>query len=152
MKKLRPAIVTDDADMQIVANRVAFGKFFNAGQSCVAVDYVFVPKARLNEFIQAIKKTLHNWYGAHPQESKDYGRVVNERHFDRLLSMLHQRQSGHIVIGGQTDRATRYFAPTVVTEVDFYDAKLMGDEIFGPILPVITYNDIEETMGLISNK
>lgn len=144
--------MTDDSDMQIVANRVAYGKFFNAGQSCVAVDYVFVPKSRLNEFIQAIKKTLHTWYGANPQQSKDYGRIVNDRHFDRLLSILNERQSGNIVIGGQSDRAARYIAPTVVSDVDFYDTKLMGDEIFGPILPVITYSDIEETMGLISNK
>ncbi|CAO3619822.1 unnamed protein product [Mucor hiemalis] len=145
-----PAIVTDDADMQIVANRVAYGKFFNAGQSCVAVDYVFVPKSRLTEFTQAIQKTLHKWYGANPQQSKDYGRIVNEKHFDRLIAMLHNRETGQILIGGESDRSTRYIAPTVVTDVDFFDSKLMGDEIFGPILPVITYNDIEETMGLIS--
>lgn len=121
-------------------------------QSCVAVDYVFVPRSHLTEFTQAIKKTLHNWYGAQPQQSKDYGRIVNERHFDRLVSMLNDRQTGQIIIGGESDRKSRYIAPTVVTDVDFFDAALMGDEIFGPILPVITYTDIEETMGLISKK
>jgi acyl-CoA reductase-like NAD-dependent aldehyde dehydrogenase len=121
-------------------------------QSCVAVDYVFVPRSRLAEFTQAMKKTLHNWYGTNPQQSKDYGRIVNERHFDRLLSMLHERQTGQVILGGEFDRASRYIAPTVVADVDFFDAKLMGDEIFGPILPVVTYTDIEETMGLISKQ
>lgn len=116
------------------------------------MDYVFVPKSRLTEFTQAIQKTLHKWYGANPQQSKDYGRIVNERHFDRLIAMLHNRETGQILIGGESDRSTRYIAPTVVTDVDFFDSKLMGDEIFGPILPVITYNDIEETMGLISKQ
>lgn len=154
--------------MQIVANRVAYGKFFNAGQviriymkifvyllssqSCVAVDYVFVPKSRLNEFTQAIQKTLVAWYGSDPQKSKDYGRIVNKRHFDRLLSMINHHQSGHIVTGGQSDLDSLYIAPTIISDVDFFDEKLMADEIFGPILPIITYTDIEEALGLISKQ
>jgi acyl-CoA reductase-like NAD-dependent aldehyde dehydrogenase len=102
--------------------------------------------------LKAITNTLTNWYGADPQQSKDYGRIVNHKHFDRLLSVLNHRESGKVVIGGQSDRESRYIAPTVITEVDFDDAQLMGNEIFGPILPVITYSDIEETMGLISKK
>ena len=113
---------------------------------------MFVPKSRLAEFTQAIKKTLSKWYGSNPQQSKDYGRIVNERHFDRIMSMLNDRQTGDIIVGGQSDRATRYIAPTIVTGVDFFDAKLMSDEIFGPVLPVIAYNDIEEATGLISKK
>ncbi|CAO0798894.1 unnamed protein product [Mucor circinelloides] len=147
-----PAIVTEDADMQIVANRVAFGKFFNAGQSCVAVDYVFVPKSRQQEFLAAIGKTLNSWYGRNPQESKDYGRIVNHRHFDRIVALLNNRSSGNIAIGGQTDRETRYIAPTVISDVRFDDEHLMESEIFGPLLPVIPYSDVEETMGLISKK
>ncbi|KAG2203099.1 hypothetical protein INT47_004906 [Mucor saturninus] len=145
-----PAIVTQDSDMQIVANRVAYGKFFNAGQSCVAVDYVLIPQSRLTEFTQAIQKTLSRWYGSDPQRSKDYGRIVNTRHFDRLLSMMHDRQSGDIVLGGDSDRDSLYIAPTVIANVKFFDPVLMADEVFGPILPVITYTDMEEALGLIS--
>ncbi|KAI9365781.1 Aldehyde/histidinol dehydrogenase [Pilaira anomala] len=145
-----PAIVTEDADMQIVANRIAYGKFFNAGQTCVGVDYVFVHKSRHDEFIKEIQKTLKKWYGSDPQKSKDYCRIVNQRHFDRLMSIINHRQTGQVVVGGQSDRDDRYIAPTVITNVRFHDTSLMTDEIFGPILPVITYNDIEEPMGLIS--
>ncbi|CEP09048.1 hypothetical protein [Parasitella parasitica] len=147
-----PVIVTEDADMQTVANRIAFGKFFNAGQSCVAVDYVFIPKSHQQEFLTAIRKTLVSWYGANPYESKDYGRIVNHRHFDRLVTLLDNRSSGNIAIGGHFDRESRYIAPTVITDVRFDDAQLMKSEIFGPLLPVITFSDIEETMGLICKK
>ncbi|KAI8050114.1 Aldehyde/histidinol dehydrogenase [Thamnidium elegans] len=145
-----PAIVTDDSDMQIVANRIAYGKFFNAGQTCIAVDYVFVPKSRVDEFSKAILKTLQKWYGSDPQKSKDYGRIVSQKHFDRLMSLINHRQSGEVIVGGQSNREDRYIAPTIIANVDFHDVKLMGEEIFGPILPIITYNDIEEPMGLIA--
>lgn len=123
----------------------------NITQSCVAVDYVFIPKSCQQEFLVAIGKTLNSWYGRNPQESKDYGRIVNHRHFDRLVAILNNRSSGNIAIGGQTDRETRYISPTVISDVRF-DDYLMDNEIFGPLLPLITYSDIEETMGLISKK
>lgn len=123
----------------------------NIIQSCVAVDYVFIPKSCQQEFLVAIGKTLNSWYGRNPQESKDYGRIVNHRHFDRLVAILNNRSSGNIAIGGQNDRETRYISPTVISDVRF-DDHLMDNEIFGPLLPLITYSDIEETMGLISKK
>lgn len=104
------------------------------------------------EFTQAIQKTLSKWYGSDPQRSKDYGRIVNIRHFDRLSTMIKNRQSGDIMMGGESDRDSLYIAPTVITNVNFYDSVLMADEIFGPILPVITYTDIEEALGLISRQ
>jgi acyl-CoA reductase-like NAD-dependent aldehyde dehydrogenase len=133
-------------------NNRNYVSIINIIQSCVAVDYVFIPKSRQQEFLVAIGKTLNSWYGRNPQESKDYGRIVNHRHFDRLVAILNNRSSGNIAIGGQTDRESRYISPTVISDVRFDDAHLMDSEIFGPLLPVITYSDIEETMGLISKK
>ena len=132
-------------------NNTNYLSSINIIQSCVAVDYVFIPKSRQQEFLVAIGKTLNSWYGRNPQESKDYGRIVNHRHFDRLVAILNNRSSGNIAIGGQTNRETRYISPTVISDVRF-DDHLMDNEIFGPLLPLITYSDIEETMGLISKK
>lgn len=147
-----PAVIAPDADMQLTANRIAFGKFFNAGQICIAVDYVLVPKQRLNEFVTAFKKTMSDWYGNNPQDSDSYARIVNKRHVDRIAAMLNNRSSGEIVIGGEVDKVDRYIAPTVVVNVKHDDPSLMGDEIFGPVLPVITYNNIDEAIGLINKK
>ncbi|KAG0173771.1 Aldehyde dehydrogenase [Apophysomyces sp. BC1015] len=145
-----PAIVAPDANMQTVASRIAFGKFYNAGQICIAVDYVLVPKSHLESFVNAFRKTIKDRFGPNPKESKDYGRLVSDRHFDRLASMLDNRQSGVIAVGGERDRDERYIAPTLVTDVNFNDQMLMGDEIFGPILPVITYDNLDEALGLVS--
>ncbi|KAI9274113.1 Aldehyde/histidinol dehydrogenase [Helicostylum pulchrum] len=147
-----PAIIAPDADMQICANRIAFGKFYNSGQICIAVDYVLVPKSRLQEFITAFKKTLDGWYGPDPQKSDSYARIVNERHVERLTGLLNNRTSGDVVIGGQIDKTDRYFSPTVVANVKHDDPSLMGDEIFGPILPVLTYNDIDEAIALVNKR
>ncbi|KAI8979077.1 Aldehyde/histidinol dehydrogenase [Mycotypha africana] len=148
-----PAVILPDANMQLTANRIAFGKLYNAGQICIAVDYVLCPASRLSEFVSAFKKTLHDWYKNDPQKTDSYARIVNERHFDRLANLLQHRQSGDIAVGGHMDRADRYIAPTLITHVRPDDPVLMGDEIFGPILPVITYNeDVEEAMGVIRKR
>lgn len=100
-----------------------------------------------------MKKTIGEWYGENPKESKDYARIVNSRHLERLSNMLNHRQSGDIAIGGQIDKEERYIAPTLVTNVKHDDPSLMGDEIFGPILPVITYNNsIDEAIGIINKR
>ncbi|CAO3685626.1 unnamed protein product [Rhizopus stolonifer] len=147
-----PAIIMEDADIQLTANRIAFGKFFNAGQTCIAVDYVMIHQSRLGDFLKALSHTLNNWYGSNPQESKDYARIVSDRHFDRLSTLLKNQTTGNVVIGGETDGKDRYIAPTVITNVGFNDPYLMSDEIFGPILPIITYNVLEEAVALISRK
>lgn len=147
-----PALIAEDADMQLSANRIAFGKFYNAGQICIAADYVLVPKQRVNEFVTAFKKTMNDWYGKNPQDSDSYARIVNKRHVERISAMLNNRSSGEIVIGGEVDKVDRYIAPTVVINVKHDDPSLMGDEIFGPVLPVVTYNTIEEAIGLINKK
>ncbi len=138
--------------MELSANRIAFSKFYNCGQICIAVDYVLVPKERLNEFVTAIKKTVKGWYGEDPKKSKDFARIVNDRHVERLSNMLNNRTSGDIVMGGDIDKSERYISPTVVVNVKHDDPVLMGDEIFGPILPVITYSTMEEAIGLINKR
>ncbi|KAI8644445.1 Aldehyde/histidinol dehydrogenase [Parasitella parasitica] len=117
-----PAIVTEDAVMQLYTCKIC--EQIAILSSCVAIDY----------FLAATHKTLISWYGANPRESKDYGRIVNQRHFGRLIALC------------------RYIAPTVITDVRFDDTHLVENEIFGPLLPAIAYSDIEETMGLISKK
>ncbi|RCI01893.1 Aldehyde dehydrogenase [Rhizopus stolonifer] len=147
-----PAVILDDTDIQLTANRIAWGKFYNAGQICIAVDYVLCPQSKLDAFVSAFKNTLEQWYGSDPQQSKDYGRIVSERHAQRISDILTQRQSGDIVIGGQVDIQDRYIAPTLVVNVKPNDPSLMRDEIFGPVLPVITYNHLDEVIGLINQK
>lgn len=118
----------------------------------MAVDHVYVPEHRVNEFVAAMKITLDKWYGSNPQQSESYGRIIADRHVDRIQSMLTKRTSGEIAIGGQIDKSDRYIAPTVVINVKHDDPSLMGDEIFGPILPVISYKEVDEVIGLINKR
>jgi acyl-CoA reductase-like NAD-dependent aldehyde dehydrogenase len=106
----------------------------------------------LNEFVQIFRKTIESWYGSNPQTSDSYARVVAERHVTRIANMLNNRESGEIAFGGEIDVADRYIAPTLVTNVNINDKVLMGDEIFGPVLPVITYNSIDEAIGMINKR
>ncbi|ORX52739.1 aldehyde dehydrogenase [Hesseltinella vesiculosa] len=144
-----PAVITPDADMKITANRIAFGKFYNCGQICIAVDYVLCPASRVDDFVKAFSATIKEWFGENPKHSKDYARMVSVRHVDRIAGLIENRQSGGIVFGGDVDRDERYIAPTLITDVKFNDQVLMGDEIFGPVLPVIAYNELDEAITLI---
>ncbi|KAI9482799.1 MAG: Aldehyde/histidinol dehydrogenase [Benjaminiella poitrasii] len=148
-----PAVIAPDAtNIPLIANRIAFGKLYNSGQICIAVDYVLCPKSKLNEFVTSFRQTIKKWYGSNPQKSKDLARIVSDRHVERISTMLNQRKSGDIVVGGEVDRNERYIAPTLVINVKNDDPSLMGDEIFGPVLPVITYQDIDEAIGLINKR
>ncbi|KAI8997589.1 Aldehyde/histidinol dehydrogenase [Pilobolus umbonatus] len=147
-----PAIVAEDADITLTATRVAFGKFFNAGQTCIAVDYVLIHQSRADEFISALRKAIDKFYGSNAAKSKDYVRIINDRHFERLSNVLKNRKSGEIAIGGDFTKETRYISPTVIKNVAFNDPSLMGDELFGPLLPVITYNNIDEAICNINKK
>ena len=108
-----------------------------------------IPKAQLETFVEALKTTITDWFGTNPKESKDYGRIVTARHFDRIMDLLNRRQSGDIVIGGDSDRDARYIAPTVISNVNFSDPGLMAEEIFGPILPIVTYNNIDDAVAML---
>ncbi|MFH1188578.1 MAG: aldehyde dehydrogenase [bacterium] len=142
-----PCIVHEDADIKTSARRITWGKYFNAGQTCTAPDYLLVHKKIKKELLEQIKKTIETFYGTNPQTSNDYGRIINERHFDRLSSLLDE---GKCIIGGKTDREKKYISPTVIDSVSWND-KIMADEIFGPIFPVIEYEDLDEVIRTLKN-
>ncbi len=143
-----PCLVDKDTDLAVTARRIAWGKFFNAGQTCIAPDYLLAPKSLKRDLLQAIKKEVQTFFGDDPAASPDYGRIVTPRHFDRLVGMLGK---GEVVTGGQHDREKLYIAPTVVDGVGI-DHKLMEDEIFGPILPVLEYETLDEALAIIKQR
>jgi aldehyde dehydrogenase (NAD+) len=133
-----PAIVAAGADIEVAARRIAWGKFLNAGQTCVAPDHVLVEAPVAEQFVAALQRTITNFYGSDPAASADYGRIINQAHWDRLHGLI---DPAKVVVGGDGDRSSRYLAPTVMTGVTGDDA-VMGEEIFGPILPVLAVEDI----------
>lgn len=140
-----PAIVDNKVDLVTAVKRIAWGKFFNAGQTCIAPDHVMVHEDRKEEFLSLLQRTLIASYGNDPQRSPHYGRIINTKQFDRLHGYLDQ---GTTVIGGQHNRTDHYIAPTVVVGVT-HDDRIMQEEIFGPILPVITWREKEEVLALV---
>jgi aldehyde dehydrogenase (NAD+) len=140
-----PAIIEADADINTSAKRIVLGKFVNAGQTCIAPDYVLVHQHVYEKFIEALKHTLRQFYGNDPRQSDDYGRIINERRFDTLVDYF---EDGDIVAGGETDREELYIAPTVLTNI-VPDATIMQEEIFGPILPVLPFSNAEEALAII---
>lgn len=135
-----PAIVDQTANLDLAAKRIAWGKLMNTGQTCVAPDYICVHESVKEEFMKKLKKTIRNFYGKDAQTSPDYGRIVSAQHFDRLSAIIDQEQE-QIVYGGQRDRDDLYMEPVILDNIH-WDSPSMEDEIFGPILPVITYNDL----------
>ncbi len=146
-----PCIVDTDIDLKIAARRITWGKFFNAGQTCLAPDYLLVDKKIKNNFLDEIKKCLHEFYGENPAKSPDYARIIDRKQFDRLANYLKNLKNGKIVIGGETTFEERYIAPTVIDSVTWEDP-LMRSEIFGPILPVIEFTDITEAINIINSQ
>jgi aldehyde dehydrogenase (NAD+) len=143
-----PAVVTASADIDIAARRIAWGKFVNAGQTCVAPDYVLVEGSVRDRFVDQLRISIERFFGDDPSLSPDYGRIVNGRHLGRLVSLLDDPGAGHVVTGGLANPTTRYLAPTVLTDTAT-DAALMDEEIFGPILPVLSFDDLEEAITAI---
>ncbi|KAG0170269.1 aldehyde dehydrogenase 3, member A2 [Apophysomyces sp. BC1034] len=146
-----PAIVAPDADLEVAANRLVFGKFFNNGQTCVAPDYVLVEKNRAGPLLAACKNAIVQFYGEDAQKSESYGRIVSTRQFDRLKALLDGCDPASILAGGQTDRDDLFIAPTLVSPVTI-DADLMQQEIFGPILPVVTVENMDEAIQIVKSK
>ncbi|HSQ77339.1 MAG TPA: aldehyde dehydrogenase [Nitrospirota bacterium] len=143
-----PCIVDVDTHLEYTARRIVWGKFFNAGQSCVAVDHLLVDKRIKQRLLDLIVKNLIEFYGADPAQSPDYGRIVNNAHFERLSRLLGQ---GTIIAGGQSDRAMRYIAPTIIDNIKGQEP-IMEDEIFGPLLPVIDYDDLTEAIAMVNSR
>ncbi len=142
-----PCIVDEDADLRIAAQRIVWGKFINCGQTCVAPDYLFVHAHVQARLIALIKEEIARQYGNDPRLSPDYPRIVNHKHYDRLAGML---SHGKIISGGDCDREARYIAPTLMTEIE-PQSPLLHEEIFGPILPVITFGDVDDCVEHINN-
>lgn len=140
-----PAIVYKDANIRLAANKIAWGKYNNAGQTCVAPDYVLVHKSIEHEFLNELKNTIKEFYGNDIKSNKNYGRIINERHVDRLKVLI---DVNRVFLGGEVDREQRYIEPTVMNGVTLED-KIMEDEIFGPILPVLVYDELSEAVDIV---
>ena len=144
-----PAILAPDADMDLAARRIVWGKGLNAGQTCVAPDHVWVPEEARDYFVERLGRYIRQFYGEQPLESPDLPRIVNEKHFRRLEGLM---ASGRVALGGGRDASRLKIAPTVLVDVDEGDP-VMGEEIFGPILPVLTYDgDMEALIGRLQQK
>ena len=141
-----PTIVHESADLRVAARRIAQGRWMNAGQTCTAPDHVFVFSRVRDEFLEKLKEAVVGFYGSDPQQSPDYGRIVNVRHFDRLTGLL---GSGDIYHGGQHDRTDLYIAPTILVNVA-PSSPVMQEEVFGPILPVLEVDSIEKVIETVN--
>ncbi|WP_227396950.1 aldehyde dehydrogenase [Jeotgalibacillus aurantiacus] len=143
-----PVIIDETADLEKAARRIMWGKLINAGQTCIAPDYLVVHESVKAELVEKMKQTVQEFYGEQIQQNPEYGRIVNEKHFDRLTDIL-EKDRGAIVYGGQHDRSDKFIEPTILDQADWSFAA-MQDEIFGPILPVLTYTDLNATIEMIN--
>jgi len=140
-----PCVIERDANIKVAARRIAVAKYSNAGQMCVGPDYVLVHDAVKDQFIRALKETVTKFFSEHPDQDYSYARIINEKQFNRLVSYLN---AGTIIHGGNYDISKLYIAPTIIANVSL-DSRLMKDEIFGPILPVIPFQNFEEAKAVI---
>ncbi len=141
-----PCIVEADANITVAAKRIAMAKFSNAGQMCVTPDYVLVHAAQKVALVEALKKALQQFMGDDAKQSYDYGRIINEKQFDRIVTYL---QQGNIISGGKTDKTTLYIEPVVMDNISM-DSPIMKEEIFGPILPILTFTTMVEAQEIIA--
>lgn len=143
-----PCIVDRTADLKLAARRIAFGKYLNCGQTCVAPDYLLIHKEVKKEFLRLFAREVRRMYGEEPLANKDYGRIVNRKHFERIMSLIDWDK---VCLGGKADPETLRLEPTVLDGVTASDA-VMGEEIFGPILPVIEFQDIREAERFVRER
>ncbi|MEG1664871.1 MAG: aldehyde dehydrogenase [Mucinivorans sp.] len=143
-----PCIVDSDANLEMAARRIVWGKFINAGQTCVAPDYLLVHEGIKKELLRLLAKEINRQWGAEPKLSSDYPRIISRTHCQRLAKLL---SNGNIAIGGQVDLEQNYIAPTVLTEVDM-KSELMEQEIFGPIMPIVEFSEIDSAIDFINER
>ncbi|NWX44054.1 AL3B1 dehydrogenase, partial [Steatornis caripensis] len=143
-----PCYVSDTCDVQNVARRVAWGRFFNAGQTCIAPDYVLCSAEMREKLLPALREAITEFYGPNPRESPDFGRIVGDKQFRRIRALL---CSGRVAIGGQTDEKERYIAPTVLVDMEPSDP-IMQEEIFGPVLPIVVVANMDEAIDFINSR
>lgn len=142
-----PCIVEKTANLKLAAKRIVFGKYLNCGQTCVAPDYVYCDKSIKDDLINEIKKQIKKQYGKTPLNKEDYGKIVNEKHFDRVSGLI---QKEKVIVGGNTNRDTLQIEPTVMDNVSFSDP-VMQEEIFGPIMPILTFDTLQEAVAKVNS-
>lgn len=143
-----PCYIDNTADIPIATKRILWGKFINAGQTCIAPDYLLCSKQVQKQFLEEAKKILKEWYGDNPKDSPDLCRIINQQHFQRLSAMI---KGSKVAIGGETDSQEKYIAPTILVDVNSTDP-VMEDEIFGPILPIINVDSAYEAIRFINSR
>ncbi|XP_036691164.1 aldehyde dehydrogenase family 3 member A2 isoform X1 [Balaenoptera musculus] len=143
-----PCYVDKDCDLDVACRRITWGKYMNCGQTCIAPDYVLCEPSLQDLIVQKVKEAVKEFYGENIKESPDYERIINLRHFKRIRSLLEGQK---IAFGGETDEATRYIAPTILTDVD-PETKVMQEEIFGPILPIVPVKNADEAIQFINER
>jgi len=143
-----PCVVEADADIKIAAKRIALAKFSNAGQMCVAPDFILVHQSVKELFLNELKKQLPEFFGPDAKQSYQYGKIINEKQFNRIIAYL---DDGKILYGGRSDKNELYIEPTLLIDVSL-SSTVMQDEIFGPVLPVIAFNTMDEALNIIGNK
>ncbi|MBQ8163955.1 MAG: aldehyde dehydrogenase [Clostridia bacterium] len=143
-----PCIVDSSANIKLAAKRIVFGKYLNCGQTCVAPDYILCERSVKDAFVTEVVKQIKKQYGENPLENKDYGKIINEKHFNRLCGLIEESK---VVIGATTNAETCQIAPTVMDNVTYDDA-VMGEEIFGPIMPILTFDDFDTVVDELKIK
>lgn len=143
-----PCIVDKSANIALAAKRIVFGKFLNCGQTCVAPDYILCESSVKDKFISEVASQIKIQYGDNPLKNKDYGKIINQKHFERLCGLIDKNK---VIIGGETDCGSNRIAPTVMDNVTENDA-VMGEEIFGPIMPILTFDDFDKTVVDLKDK
>lgn len=143
-----PCIVDETANIKLAARRIVFGKYLNCGQTCVAPDYIICHESIKDEFIKEVFKEIKNQYGENPLENPNYGRIINQKHFTRLCGLIDPKK---VILGGKTNPQTNRISPTVMDNVTKDDA-VMGEEIFGPIMPILTFSDFDGLVRELKNK
>lgn len=148
-----PAIIDETANISAAAKKLTWGKWLNVGQTCIAPDYVLIHESKKDDFIKKMKETITHSFGANPQTSPDMARIVNNKNFLRLKGLLDEaiKTGAKVEVGGESTEAENYIAPTVLTNVSL-DSKVMHEEIFGPILPVVSYKNLDEAMAIVNSK
>lgn len=143
-----PVVIDRSANLPLAAKRIVFGKYLNCGQTCVAPDYVLIDKAIKDKFVNLVKAEISKQFGDNPLENPNYGKIINNKHFERILSLINQEKTVH---GGNYNKEDLRIEPTVLDNVSLTDP-VMQEEIFGPILPILTYNSIDEAKRIIKDR
>lgn len=148
-----PTVVDSSADIEKAAKRIAWGKFVNNGQICIAPDYILVDSSKESELIDALKRNLKNFYGSNPKDEPSYARIVNDQHYSRLTDTIEDavNKGGRVESGGQHEEQDNFIAPTIISNPAL-DSRIMQEEIFGPLLPIVTFDSLDEAIELINSK